>query len=58
LMPVYVEPKLLEGMSPELKKRMQGKSCLNFTEIDKPLFNELAALTKASFEKYKEQGFA
>jgi hypothetical protein len=27
LMPVYVEPKLLDGISPELKKRMQGESC-------------------------------
>ena len=26
LMPVYVNPKLLKGISPDLKKRMQGKS--------------------------------
>jgi len=29
LMPVYVNPKLLEGISPELKKRMLGKSSGN-----------------------------
>lgn len=57
LMPVYGKPELLEGLSPKLKARMQGKSCFNFTEVDKPLFKELAALTKAGFASYKEQGF-
>jgi hypothetical protein len=27
LIPVYVEPHLLDGISPALKARMQGKSC-------------------------------
>ena len=57
LMPVYVKPELLDGISPELKARMQGKSCFNFAEVNKPLFKELAALTKAGFASYKEQGF-
>jgi hypothetical protein len=48
---------LLAALSPELKKRMQGKSCFNFSAIDKPLFKELSALTKAGFDSYKEQGF-
>jgi hypothetical protein len=58
LMPVYAKPELLDRLSPGLKARMQGKSCFNFTEVDKPLFKELAALTKAGFASYKEQGFA
>jgi len=57
LMPVYVKPELLDGISPELKSRMQGKSCFNFKEVDKPLFKQLAALTKAGLASYKEQGF-
>jgi hypothetical protein len=57
LMPVYVKPDLLASLSPELRVRMQGKSCFNFTEVEKPLFKELAALTKAGFASYKEQGF-
>jgi hypothetical protein len=57
LMPVYLKPELLDGLSPELKRRMQGKSCFNFAEIDKPLFKELAALTKAGLASYKAQGF-
>ena len=45
-MPVYVNPKLLNNISPELKRRMQGKSCFNFKKIDESLFEELAVLTK------------
>jgi hypothetical protein len=48
LMGVYGDPKLVDGMSPELKRRMQGKSCFNFTKVDEPLFAELAGLTRAS----------
>ena len=54
LMPVYVNPELLEGMSPELKKRMQGKSCFNFKVRDAALFRELKALTKSCFEQWKK----
>lgn len=57
LMPVYVRPALLAGLSPELRRRMQGKSCFNFTSIDRRLFKELAALTKAAFASYRAQGF-
>jgi hypothetical protein len=53
LMPVYVNPKLLEGISPGLRKRMQGKSCFNFKKVDKELFKELSNLTKQGFEFYK-----
>ena len=56
LMPVYACPDLLEGMSPELKKRMQGKSCFNFTHTDERLFQELAELTSRGFERYKREG--
>jgi len=57
LMPVYLKPELLDGISSELQARMQGKSCFNFTALDKPLLKELAALTKASHASYKAQGF-
>ena len=43
-MPVYVDPGLLDDVSPELRKRMQGKSCFNFTSVDEPLFAELGDL--------------
>lgn len=57
LMPVYVCPDLLDGMSDGLKKRMQGKSCFNFTAPDAALFDELAQLTRAGFERYQREQF-
>jgi hypothetical protein len=57
LMSVYAWPDLLKSMSPELKKRMQGKSCFNFKEIDEKLFKELAKLTKAGAAKFSDQKF-
>jgi hypothetical protein len=57
LMPVYLKPELLAAVSPELKARMQGKSCFNFTKVEPALFKELAALTKAGLASYQEQGF-
>ena len=52
LMPVYMCPDLLENISPELKKHMQGKSCFNFKKIEKSLFEELGQLTKQGFERF------
>jgi hypothetical protein len=52
LMPVYGCPELLEGISPELKKRMQGKSCFHFKTVDDELFKELGKLTNAGFQKF------
>src|SRR2546428_13714153 len=57
LMSVYACPKLLQSMSPELKKRMQGKSCFNFKEVDERLFKELATLTKAGAAKFNDEKF-
>lgn len=56
LFPVYVMPKLLEDVSPALKKRMQGKSCFNFDRADEALFTELAALTQKSFDLFEARG--
>ena len=57
LMPVYLKPELLASASSELKSRMQGKSCFNFTVAEPALIAELAALTKAGYASYREQGF-
>ncbi|WP_299428689.1 hypothetical protein [uncultured Meiothermus sp.] len=56
LMPVYGYPELLQGISPELKKRMQGKSCFNFKKLDDALLEELKALTQKGFECFKHEG--
>jgi hypothetical protein len=39
-------------MSPELKKRMQGKGCFNFAAIDEKLFGELNKLTTDGLKNY------
>ena len=57
LLPVYAFPELLKGISPTLKKRMQGKSCFNFTTIDDALVKDLAELTKQGYERYKQARF-
>jgi hypothetical protein len=54
LMSVYASPELLKNMSPELKKRMQGKSCFNFRDVDKKLFSELKKLTKDGAQKFTD----
>jgi hypothetical protein len=51
LMGVYGAPDLLESISPELRRRMQGKSCFNFTKIDEAQFAELAELTALSIDR-------
>ena len=55
LMPVYVFPALLEGISPDLRRRMQGKSCFNFTKIDHATLAELAHLTARGFEQFQRE---
>lgn len=57
LMPIYIWPDLLDEASPELKRRMQGKSCFNFTAPDPDLLSELTALTQHGFAKYREAGY-
>jgi hypothetical protein len=55
LMPVYMYPELLNDISPELKKHMQGKSCFNFKKLEPELFKELDALTYKGAEKFKKE---
>ena len=55
LMSVYSSPELMASMSPELRRRMQGKACFNFTKIDEPLFAELTNLTEAGLDPFIEQ---
>src|SRR6185503_2797421 len=44
LMGAY-DGELAKSISPGLRKRMQGKTCFNFTKVDEPLFAELEGLT-------------
>jgi hypothetical protein len=58
LMPVYMFPDLLDDISADLRKRMQGKSCFNFTRIDEMLFEELKGLTERSVERVRSLGMS
>lgn len=56
LIPVYADPALLAGISPELKKRMQGKSCFNFHKLNDALLDELNALIVRSADRFRAEG--
>ena len=55
LIPVYASPTLVNELSPDLRKRMQGKSCFNFTTMDPAHVKELAAITKKGFAGFVKQ---
>ena len=58
LMPVYAFEEIRNEISPELKKRMQGKSCFNFrSKLDAATVKELTALTKEGFERFHSPEF-
>lgn len=56
-MGVYARPDLLHGVSKELKARMQGKSCFNFTSADPVLLAELEDLTARGFAAFRNAPF-
>lgn len=53
LMPIYCDPSILNSVSPVLKKKMQGKSCFNFTKMEPELIKELQNLVKKCFDSYR-----
>ena len=50
-------PSVQAGMTKDLKARMQGKTCVNFTVADPTLLTELDSLTAASITAFKKAGF-
>jgi hypothetical protein len=53
LMPVYGNKALRDSLPASLKKRMQGKSCFNFTTVEPEQLKELAAVTKKGIARFK-----
>jgi hypothetical protein len=45
------------SISPELKARLQGKTCFNFTAPDRELFEELEAVTAQSIAALRKAGY-
>lgn len=56
-MTLMSQPALLDSVSSDLRRRMHGKTCFNFTTIENTLFRELARLAKAGYATCKEQGY-
>ena len=55
LMPLYMNPTLTKSIDPQLKKRMQGKSCFNFKIRPEPdQLAELKRLTEAGLRQWSE----
>ena len=56
LVPIYMCPVLIKRISPALKKRMQGKACINFKTVpDKESIAGLKRLTEASLKEWREK---
>jgi hypothetical protein len=55
-MPIYMFPRLRDGLSKKLQVRMQGKSCFNFKVADEALFKELEDLTVEGFAAARKAG--
>jgi hypothetical protein len=52
-----IDPALRGEMSPALAKRMQGKTCFNFTTVDDALFRELEHLTARGLAAFESAGY-
>ena len=53
LMPIYADPGLLDGISPALRRHLNGRTTFTFTAIDEGVLAELATLTARCFETYE-----
>lgn len=54
VMPLYMEPALLQSVPAALRKRMQGKACFNFTTVDREQLKDLATVTKAGIAAFRD----
>lgn len=57
LMPVYVFPDMLDGMSSTLADCMQGKSCFNFKQISAEQLAALRLLVEQGRARYQAAGY-
>ncbi|MGL5849792.1 MAG: hypothetical protein ACRCZD_03325 [Phycicoccus sp.] len=51
-MPVYATPALVDDLPERLRRRMQGKSCFNFTAADDPAIADLEQLVAATADEF------
>ena len=59
LKPVYTWPDLLDGISPALRKRLQGsRTSFSFAVVDEAQLAELETLVERAFRRYRKAGAA
>jgi hypothetical protein len=59
LKPVYTWPDLLDDISPELRKRLQGsRTAFSFAVVDDGVLAELEILVERAFLRYRKAGVA
>jgi hypothetical protein len=58
LMPLYVDPALVQALSPALRRRLQGRSCFHFKSADEDTLEELDRLTRAGMASFARRGLA
>ena len=52
-MPMYGNPEFIERLSPELKRCIKGKACLNIKKAEENLFKEIEKMTRDGFKIYR-----
>ncbi|MFN3684318.1 MAG: hypothetical protein ACK41F_10360 [Fimbriimonadaceae bacterium] len=57
LMPLYLEPSLLDGIPECLRRRVSGKSCLRFRSLDEPTRQGIRELVGSGLELYRSKGY-
>jgi hypothetical protein len=57
LMHVYVKPERLNGLAPDLKKLLKGKSCFHIKTLDNSLIKQIEAAVKDGVDCYRKLGF-
>ena len=56
-MPMYMSKEITQGLSPALKKKLSGKSCFHFTEMNDDLLKEIEILFEKGFAYFAENGW-
>ena len=56
LLPMHGHPELLDGISPELRRRKTGASLFSFKTLDDDGLAELQGLVARAFDRYMAEG--
>jgi len=57
LMTIYAQPRLVQELGPDLKKRLKGKSCFQITKTDKAILAQIKKALADGQKCYKKLGW-